>query len=210
MIAPTSTKEHPILFKPDMVRAILGGSKTQTRRIIKPQPKGFWDTPTRCLAGDVLQCIVHDPKAGNVGKVRDEYIRSPYGPVGDHLWVCEPWQVWAEFDHLKPIDLPDDALRHVNYPNDGNKWDSRVRSPLHMVRPASRITLEVAGVRCERVASISRGDAMAEGCPFSNMANGPDPRHWFRSLWNEINGERGFGWTSNPWVWVYEFRRVQP
>ena len=86
----------------------------------------------------------------------------------------------------------------------GQRW----KPAIHMPRAASRITLEVTGVRVERLQAISRGDAMAEGCPFANMAAGPDPRDWYRDLWNEINGPGA--WDQSPWVWVVEFRRVTP
>jgi len=72
-----------------------------------------------------------------------------------------------------------------------------------------RITLEITDVRVERLQDISRGDAMAEGCPFPNMANGDNPRHWYADLWNSINGNGPGSWEANPWVWAIEFRRLQ-
>jgi hypothetical protein len=72
---------------------------------------------------------------------------------------------------------------------------------------ASRITLEIVSVRVERLQEISRGDAMAEGCPFANMADGPNPRDWYAELWESINGPGS--WDANPFVWVVEFRRVE-
>lgn len=77
-----------------------------------------------------------------------------------------------------------------------------------MPRWASRILLEVTAVRVERLQDISRGDAMAEGCPFPNMAKGDDPRKWYADLWDQINGAGS--WEANPWVWVVEFKRVTP
>lgn len=75
-----------------------------------------------------------------------------------------------------------------------------------MPRWASRITLEVTGVGVERLNDISRGDAMDEGCPFPNMAQGDDPRRWYADLWDSINGAGA--WKLNPWVWVVSFRRI--
>jgi hypothetical protein len=76
-----------------------------------------------------------------------------------------------------------------------------------MPRWASRITLEITNIRVERLNEITRGDAMAEGCPFPNMADGPDPREWFFDLWESINGAGSS--FANPWVWVIEFRKVE-
>ena len=76
-----------------------------------------------------------------------------------------------------------------------------------MPRRVCRITLEVVAVRLQRLQDISRGDAMAEGCPFANMADGGDPRIWSSWLWNQINGDGS--WDANPWVWVIEFTRVE-
>jgi hypothetical protein len=75
-----------------------------------------------------------------------------------------------------------------------------------MPRWASRITLEITNIRVERLNEITRGGAMAEGCPFPNMADGPDPREWFSDLWESINGKGS--WDANPWVWVIEFRKL--
>ena len=85
-------------------------------------------------------------------------------------------------------------------------WEFKRRPSIHMPRWASRILLEVVSVRVERLQDISRGDAMAEGCPFPNMAQGDDPRQWYAELWEQINGPGE--WTANPWVWVVEFRRL--
>jgi hypothetical protein len=82
------------------------------------------------------------------------------------------------------------------------KWTPSI----HMPRWASRILLEIVSVRVERLQEISRGDAMAEGCPFPNMADGDDPRQWYAGLWEQINGHGS--WDANPWVWVVEFKRV--
>lgn len=84
----------------------------------------------------------------------------------------------------------------------GFKW----KPSIHMPRWASRITLEVTGVRVERLNEISRGDCMSEGCPFPNMAKTTNPIAWFSELWESINGEGS--WALNPWVWVIEFKRV--
>ena len=75
---------------------------------------------------------------------------------------------------------------------------------IHMPKAAARIWLEITGVRVERLQSISRGDAMAEGCPFPNMADGENPRDWFAAVWKSTGGD----WDANPWVWVIDFKRI--
>ena len=81
------------------------------------------------------------------------------------------------------------------------------RPSIHMPRWASRISLGITSVRVERLQDISRGDAMAEGCPFPNMAQGPDPRDWYAELWGAINGPDS--WAENPWAWVVEFKAIE-
>lgn len=175
-------KERPILFSAPMVRAILDGRKTQTRRVVK-------DNHLRgCQPEDYLLSL------------------CPYGQRGDRLWVRETWQTWKEFDRVRPANISNQA--EIQYPATYDGWDSRIRLPIHMPRWASRITLKITGVRVERLQDISRGDAMAEGCPFANTADGPNPRQWYADLWEQINGEGS--WDANPWVWVIEFKRVKP
>lgn len=118
----------------------------------------------------------------------------------------ETWAAPHAYDHLPPRLIPQSARFHYAATEDrgGLRW----RPSIHMPRVASRITLEVTEVRVERLQAISRGDAMAEGCPFANMAAGPDPRDWYRDLWNEINGAGA--WDLDPFVWVVAFKVVKP
>ena len=182
-------KERPIPFSAPMVRAILDGTKTQTRRVVKPT-SGPHTVEQVIATPDSLAAFVRS--------------RCPYGEPGDRLWVREAWKAHTTFDDLPPRDIPES---HVWYmADDGYKAESRYRQGMFMPRWASRITLEVTGVRVERLQAISRGDSMSEGCPFPNMAKGDDPRQWYASLWESINGS----WDANPWVWVIEFRRMTP
>lgn len=182
--------EHPMLFSAPMVRAILDGTKTQTRRIVKPRYCG--EMPSETLEDLELR-------------------GSPYGQPGDRLWVRESG--W-EPPFLTTRMLRDGADTWPRYIYDADDDDSAwciehgwMRRPsIHMPRWASRITLEITGVRIERLQDISRGDAMAEGCPFPNMAHGDNPRHWYAELWDSINGPGS--WDANPWVWVIEFKRI--
>jgi len=196
-------KEHPILFSGEMVRAILEGRKTQTRRVIKPQPPegSWWDAESGLfhLAGSKLGVMRH----------------CPYGVPGDHLWVRETHHI----DHYPAETL--DAQGNpgtVHYRADtdiiSQSWDGQWRLSIFMPRWASRITLLVTGVRVEQVQDISEDDARAEGIPlvnghypdYENPGNRWDtPGASFISLWDSINRKRGYSWQSNPWVWAVTF-----
>ncbi len=206
-------KERPILFKGAMVRAILDGTKTQTRRIVNPQPD---ENGISCMPNAPLDWSddVHgewNPWKGetpNGDAWRGRVVCWP----GDRLWVRETWQDWcpiwqgawcgcgskemAQSTHRPAYAATPDERGHPA------KW----RPSIFMPRWASRITLEVVSVRVERLNDCSRGDAMAEGCPFPNMADGPNPRKWYSELWESINGPGS--WAANPWVWVVEFRKI--
>ncbi len=230
-------RERPILFSGPMVRALLAGTKTQTRRVVKPQPDSthsgfpYW----------------------NVGGYRASWCRSaadggpleptnpllcPYGQAGDRLWVRETWN-W--FD---PGTIPTDragarapftgsqAGRDIPWvaayaadghlPYTGYEGRDHWRPSIHMPRWASRITLDITAVRIERLQDISDEDACAEGiecmagdpeCGYRNYLDktGQDwtlsPRESFQSLWESINGPAS--WSTNPWVWPLVFQRAQ-
>jgi len=205
-------KERPILFSAPMVRALLAGRKTQTRRhlyvVRKATPSACFDRryPPPLLDMDRPQ---HGP--GECFTLSDWRKVQP----GDRLWVRETWMQLYEADNdggltcLPPTGESSRlALRRAKYRADGEKpagFAAKWTPAIHMPRWASRITLEVTGVRVERLQDISRGDAMDEGCPFPNMAQGPDPRQWYADLWASINGPGS--WDANPWVWVIGFGR---
>ncbi len=219
-------KERPILFQGDMVRAILDGRKTQTRRIVKP-------TKDRHNFGaELAPCEI----AGEVNGVDPAYRFCPYGEPGDRLWVKEAWRAAKCSDTLRPSELCPGFYKHDMggfwYEADGAEpahpvsEKGRYRHARFMVRWASRITLEVTGVRVERLRDISEADAWAEGCkrgdPWDNgagyfPAEEPHPdgicyvgwdsaKEWFSDIWESINGDGS--WDANPWVWVVEFQRV--
>lgn len=188
--------ERPIIFSAPMVRALLAGTKTQTRRVVKlPQmieepgdpdaTRVAWLSPSNAEPG-WYGWMTEYPNEGAA------HIRCPYGAPGDRLWVRE---TWADCGDMVRYYATDD-VHHLR----------RKRSSIHMPRWASRITLEVTAIRVERLQEISRGDAMAEGCPFPNMAKGDDPRKWYADLWDQINGSGS--WEANPWVWVVDFKRI--
>ncbi len=191
-------KERPILFSAPMVRALLDGSKTQTRRIIKPQPK---DRPTGW--GTVEN-----------GKGPETSVRCPYGQPGDRLWVRETWRTGAGLDQLAPSDLPHDVPVFFEADGETVHNQGKVRQSIFCMRWMSRITLEVTDVRVERLQEISEADAIAEGIDVTRLDPGatytddvPSARRGYRALWESINGAGS--WDLNPWVWVVEFKRVE-
>jgi hypothetical protein len=191
-------KERPILFNGKMVRAILDGRKTQTRRVIKPQPLGI-DQYTTWIVNDAWQ-------TGHVD------VDCPYGAPGDRLWVRETFTAPMEYNGFKPSELPENCDFIYREESPGyriKELGSRWFPSIFMPRWASRITLEVTAVRVERVQDISPKDALAEG----DVEALTNPRHketsidWYHNLWDSINGAGS--WASNPWVWVVEFRRIE-
>lgn len=191
-------KERPILFSAPMVRALLAGTKTQTRRIAKP---------------------VRHPDLGNVyapGALvlerEPQHVIDrccPYGRPGDRLWVRETHMNWWKLDPANP-EGPRLFSHVAAYAADGYELEPGERwiPSIHMLRAASRILLEITAVRVERLQDISEADALAEGVPHSlNLPGGRFARENFKHLWWTINGDGS--WESNPWVWVVEFQRAQ-
>ena len=184
--------ERPISFNSEMVRAILDGRKTQTRRPVKPQPTMDCATGVRKWEGDPRLLLRFYLKNN----------RCPFGVPGDRLWVREAWRVSSAQDKLPPLRLPRGLA--IEYPASENPQylDGRIRSRRHMPRWASRITLEVTGVMLERVQDIRMDGAIAEGMP------GPYHRGDFVKLWGQIYKDE-YNWSANPWVWVVEFKREE-
>ena len=175
--------ERPILFSGPMVRALLDGRKTQTRRVVKPQP----DAALGDLPG----------AAWNAGFVN---VSCPYGAPGDTLWARETWGPFEGGFIYRADEGP-------NVKPDDGRWHPSI----HMPRWASRLTLHIKSVRVERLQEISEADALAEGCTAKLAEEAPaldEARQDFRELWESINGPGS--WDANPWVWVVEFKRVQP
>ncbi|WP_393930170.1 ASCH domain-containing protein [Citrobacter freundii] len=213
-------KERGMIFNGEMVRAILDGRKTQTRRIMKVQPSdGFhpthngydldlnahWYTPGVVDKNGYLQ-----PAKKDVFGVADENegYTCPFGAVGDRIWVRE---TWARYNiDQDSHDMAYRATPPADWPEEG-RW----RPSIHMPRWASRLMLEITGVRVERLNAISQADAIAEGAPPSHPSidcvsreyGFPDfSRSWFGQTWQHIYGEES--WQANPWVWVIEFKVV--
>ncbi|HHN8585155.1 ASCH domain-containing protein [Klebsiella quasipneumoniae] len=213
-------KERGMIFNAEMVRALLDGRKTQTRRIIKD-----------CTVGrDPISKFIKIGKKfiGCYPEDVPELIREccPYGVPGDRIWVRE---TWAEAG----ASAPDLKLYRANYPehvpsiyeNVPPTEEIRWTPSIHMPRTASRILLEITGVRVERLNAISEEDAQAEGVGTAVWfaAKGIPESEWkslgehgamqasyinrFATLWESIYGEES--WKANPWVWVIEFKRVE-
>lgn len=178
-------KERPILFSGPMVRAIIAGTKTQTRRPLDRDKlyNGF---------------AFDDPRIARA---------CPYGQPGDRLWVRETWAC-DEYGRRHQ------SQGMVYYRADAESMGTW-RPPIHMPRWASRIDLEITAVRVERVREISEADACAElGAPLVWPGPDPEPYRRdmigaFANIWDEIYSKRGYGWDINPWVWVVEFKAVQ-
>lgn len=197
--------ERPILFSGAMVRAILAGKKTQTRRVVKPQP--VEDPP-----GYLIYTDRRGLESGTFVKDAGWWLNCPYGDIGDRLWVRETlrcaqdgtWYYAA--DKAALFVREQDAARAAAW---AHHKEGDVCTSIHMHRWASRLTLEIVSVRVERVQDISEADAWAEG-----VAPAPgglwSARQSFAALWDSINAKHGYGWEADPWVWAIEFRRGQP
>lgn len=254
-------KERPILFNGQMVRAILEGRKTQTRRIWKMPSWAEWDLMD---GGEERGAIIPKNQKHRGWYSLDE-VQSPYGREGDKLWVREAWRIgaWDEHNGCVAVDYrADDFCRrewiNIAYGDEGEEFNRywqqstddaikvfghrdryewkqgqspcRWRPSIHMPRWASRILLEITGVRVERLQDISREDAIAEGtawdkCPTHQTVESIQAQrdahaigmcaHYvaeidyiggFHHLWESINGPGS--WDKNPWVWVIEFKRI--
>jgi hypothetical protein len=206
-------KETPILFSTPMVQAILEGRKTQTRRIIKPQPS----TPSH------ITYLINEP-----------IHICPYGLAGDTLWVRETWATSKALNHTKPSDLlpgfgceykaGGTSLHGINNLVDRGRW----RTSIHMPKVAARIWLEITDVRVERLRDISEKDAINEGIEklqygkpglnqysvktkdgikYGYSTNCETAKECFNELWASINGQESL--ETNPWVWVIDFKRIE-
>ncbi|HGY4928513.1 TPA: hypothetical protein ACNVCI_001248 [Citrobacter braakii] len=215
-------KERGIIFNGEMVRAILDGRKTQTRRIMAIQPEhselGLRRVIDSKNGRDNGKYFWSQSDARGL-KMRSKVLGCPYGEVGDRIWVRETYQgPLFDYEHMESyledsskFEKPEFCVYRADgkpapefYDADDNLhcgW----RPSIHMPRWASRITLEITDVRVERLRSMSQADARAEGVI---AASGPmEAGLAFRELWDSIYGEES--WLANPWVWVIEFKRIE-
>lgn len=198
MNTTTMNREKPILMSGEMVRAILAGRKTQTRRIVKGE--WFYDGETGVGAGWEPPTCRH-------------------GQPGDRLWVRE---TWAPMGDMRPSGMWTDPKwigRNYWYAADNDRptWGGEKWKPsIFMPREACRVVLEIADVRVERLNDISEADAIAEGIEgnaegqwkhYLKPKFGPSPVHSFQTLWESVR--KPGAWAENPWVWVISFRRME-
>jgi hypothetical protein len=232
----TEIKERPILFSGEMVRAILDGRKSQTRRVVKPTPSWSAMDPYKYGGQKVdwqrMDWIrpyvgISDCRGWFTAGLKTSgngcwgHFRCPYGKPGDRLWVRESWTIKNGGGIIYRADGVEGFLRA--YPNEEkvNYPLLRWKPSIHMHRQSSRITLEITNVRVERLRDISEVGAKAEGVPIDDSpcdhirhtcesisCLGPGYRSSFCDLWEKINGKK-HPWESNPFVWVIEFRRLQ-
>jgi hypothetical protein len=193
-------KSRPILFSAPMVRALLDGSKTQTRRVVKNI--------------DVLIALPHL----NAEDKKFALSACPYGKAGDQLWVKETTVKVEDHGYVGPVYAESDygltCLKWGLSPSEDDMtevepYEIKLRPSIFMKREMSRITLEITSVRVERLQDISEADATAEGTPHSlNHPAGRTAVENYIHLWECINGDDS--WDLNPWVWVIEFKKVTP
>jgi hypothetical protein len=194
---------RPILFSGEMIRAILAGTKTQTRRVCKNPPG--------------------DQGAEKAARAADPHYlrRYPYGIPGDQLWVRETWCTFAHQDRTKPSRLPSGS--EIFYRADAAQSAQAMpwwRPSIFMPRWASRLTLEITDVQLHRLQDCSEADAIAEGITGPHQVGytafkvpgDSKPRYSsavaaYAALWDSLNEKRGFGWASNCWVWAVSFKR---
>lgn len=215
-------RERPILLNADMVRAVLNGSKTQTRRIIEWRRTRYTEIAERDDGSKW-------PWSEDCENGGDIWHPCPFGQPGDHLWVRETFMdlkgtgiesTTGQFEGFAyRADTPPGSYGDMARKDYGLKWTPS----LHMPRKASRITLEINDVRIERLQDISQADAVAEGIKSGRCGNETswrdafyvpgDNQPYFNAetaygdLWSSIYGADS--WQANPWVWVIEFKRVE-
>jgi hypothetical protein len=194
--------EHPILFSAPMVRAIIEGRKTQTRRVVKPQPDKHATSWVKSADGGEWKPVEDFPS--RVALVVGEWVRCPYGRPGDLLWVRETWREAGSIQRadgkIPTSGIPDEVYYYAD--DKAAVYDGPWRSSIHMPRWASRLTLRITDVRVQRVQEISEADAFDEGISGGDWLG--DPVGEYAKLWDSINGKRA-PWASNPFCWALTF-----
>lgn len=216
----------PIIFGGDMVRAILEGRKTQTRRAVIPSPPEGWRPKVGLFHPTIARRGVERPGPEVFGASDEEFgVKCPYGQPGDRLWVRETWCqrsedgyvvynaegnldpscCWYAADGVHVRKCDGDGF--AEYRKDGSEA-SPWRPSIHMPRWASRITLEITAISLDRLQDISEADARAEGAQCPGFPAAMTDAGAFAKRWEMIHGKGA--WAVNPWVWVVEFRKVGP
>lgn len=210
------SKEKPILFSTEMVKAILDGRKKMTRRVVKVANPDEWEPTNDCRNskyGATVPCYISRKVA-----TEERGVYYPRYDVGDILWVKETWNDISTKPHIAHT-YTYRADWASDYVQNSGPW----KSSRSMPRKAARIFLRVTNVRVERLQDITEDQIFKEGTPYTQE----DYDSWknsdavcrdrnafaymrgcFKNLWDSLNKKRGYGWDTNPWVWVYEFERV--
>ncbi len=202
-----------ILFKPEMIKAIVEGRKTVTRRVIKPQPEldaggYYWNFYSK--DGGRIRVAFYTDKTDDMTK----YAR--YQP-NEVVYIKEAWAISNVYDNYEPSDpiIKDDTTVPIHWLLDSEKpdWCGRTRSPMHLLANKARYFIQITDVRAERLQEITVEDCIAEGHPFGAILEGLNDtqiaiarvsrRGWYQSLWDSINKDHP--WQSNLWVWRYAF-----
>ncbi|MBU0938494.1 MAG: hypothetical protein KJ715_06030 [Gammaproteobacteria bacterium] len=220
-------KERPILFSAPMVRAILEGRKTVTRRAMKCQPDADASITVESYNVAVTNRRGYQEAGPEIfgawWRDGESGCKCPYGKPGDRLWVRETF-IDLRGTGVEHRPDPDGPLQRYAYAADcrpGSHSDEarkdfglKYKPSIHMPRAACRILLEITEVRVERLQDISRADIRAEGlqCPPELASDdvSPNYRDWYPAAWRELWESTGGNWNTNPWVWVVEFKRVTP
>ncbi len=187
------SREKSIIFNSEMVKAILEGQKTQTRRPVKLKKNQRIGT----------SFIVQDYWDNTLNCVTQKRIDSPYGKVGDRLWVRETFRIWRpSLRHKDTLQYKVDSDKWIKDP--GNPW----KPSIHMPRWASRITLEITDVRVERLKNMSYEDMLKEGLELKTYLGAKLRGRWIY-LWNSVYKKTEYKWQNNPLVWVIDFKRLE-
>ena len=214
-----SHKDTGLLMTDGNVRAILEDRKTQTRRVVKPQPvldglEPFGESWKWQKGKDWFSGVTREQLIGEAGLLYG--LRCPYGSVGDRLWFRETYGINPDLPVSMLTDGKPVARRHIRYRATDAKFPrGRWRPSIFMHRWACRLEGELTAVRVERVQDITEADSIAEGVKKvgaywhgAGIAR-PTAREAFQDLWDSINAARGYGWESNPFVWVLAFKRLE-
>jgi hypothetical protein len=214
-------RELPILFSTEMVRAILDGRKTMTRRVVKVDKPDEWEAENNCRDSEYganIPCYIRRKVS-----TEERGIYYPHYDVGDKLYVRETWKCVkydsTDGDLSYGVEFKDGTRKYFEF--DDNErfhqfgkfaFKDGWQSSMFMPKEAARIWLEVTDVRVERLQEIKSLDIDAEGTNTDGLNTGMECRYAFECLWNSTVNKQDlplYGWDANPWVWVYEFKRLE-
>lgn len=217
-------KEKPIIFSSEMIRAILENRKPQTRRVIGllPNREEWIRLPnlemqvtadgilqSRCPPENMIWRYIFWGNDRGPKSRHDKFIKCPYGTVGDRLWVKE----WLCESDNKILYGFDEAFATKTGKFIKWRWKSDSLSPIFMPKEFARFWLEITDIRVENLQEITGDDAIKEGWPrdrelFPTINTTSKAKNWFEQFWDSLNAKRGYGWETNPWVWVINFKRI--